>query len=194
MSLISFTVPLMSISSFNFQMATVALNRIFDDRRRTRCAAPPLLALRPGASPATTFPMLVRMFDLQPPRNRLEQALGPGMGDRPQAAGGRGAADHLLRPLRHLPAALRQGTDDNDQQHLQWLTLRRHQPRSVAPGQALGPLCSETAPDVRMWHSRARSCVGRGSAYLRSAEACAHVPASPPKALASVSVGTALPN
>ena len=51
-------------------------------------------------------------------RNRRRQAQEAGLGDRQEAAGGRGASHHLPRPHRHLLAALRQEHHHHVQQLL----------------------------------------------------------------------------
>src|SRR5215472_3375135 len=48
-----------------------------------------------------------------------------GLGDRPQITGGRSTPDHYPEPRRDLLAALCQRADDDGQQHLQRLALRR---------------------------------------------------------------------
>ena len=67
---------------------------------------------------------LQKLFDQQSAETDRRKAQEAGLGDRQEAAGGRGAADPLPRPGRHLLAALRQGHDDHDQQLLQRLPLR----------------------------------------------------------------------
>ena len=50
---------------------------------------------------------LEKLFDQQSMEADRGQAQEAGLGDRQEAAGGRGAADHLPQPGRHLLAALR---------------------------------------------------------------------------------------
>src|SRR5688500_20092007 len=62
----------------------------------------------------------------RPPRSTLfpYTTLFRSLGDRQETAGGRGAADHLPHPQRHLLPPARQGPDAHGQQHLQWLAFR----------------------------------------------------------------------
>ena len=57
-------------------------------------------------------------------RNRCREAQEAGVGHRQEAAGGRGAADPVPCPHRHLLEAVRQEHDDHEQQRLQRLPLR----------------------------------------------------------------------
>ena len=68
---------------------------------------------------------LQKQFDAQSQRDRRRQAQEAGVGDRQEAAGGRGAADPLSRAPGHLLAALREERHDHAQQLLQRPPLRR---------------------------------------------------------------------
>ena len=59
-------------------------------------------------------------------RNRSREAQEAGVGHRQEDPGGRGAADPVPRPHRHLLEAVRQEYDDREQQRLQQLSLRGH--------------------------------------------------------------------
>src|SRR4029453_381264 len=65
--------------------------------------------------------------------DQRREAQEAGVGDRQEAAGGRGAADHLPQPRRKLLAALCQEHHGHDQQLLQWLSLRRRLDGQVRP-------------------------------------------------------------
>ena len=64
--------------------------------------------------------------------NRPRQAQETGVGDRQEDPGGRGAADPVPRPDRHLLEALRQEHDRDDQQRLQRLSLRGRVARQIS--------------------------------------------------------------
>ena len=68
--------------------------------------------------------------------SRSGQAQKAGVGHRPQAAGGSGAPDHLSPARRDLLAARGQRADDDDQQPVQWLALRRRLARQISPEEA----------------------------------------------------------
>ena len=76
-------------------------------------------------------PELDKKFVEQSMMTRPGEAQEAGLGDRQAAAGGRGAADHLPHPQRHLHAALCQGRDADGQQHLQRLALRGRLARQI---------------------------------------------------------------
>ena len=61
---------------------------------------------------------LEKLFDQQSAETDRRQAQEAGLGDRQEDSGGRGAADPVPRPHRHLLEALRQEHDDHEQQRL----------------------------------------------------------------------------
>ena len=125
------------------------------DRRRRRRSRPVVLRkllLRLGAQ----LHQLLQQGHREAVRpaiggNRRREAQEAGVGDRQEAAGGRGAPDHLPRPHGHLLAALREGRHRHDEQLLQRLSLRGRVAGQVARragGQTLPARSKWEAPGV----------------------------------------------
>ena len=89
--------------------------------------------------------------------DRHRQAQEAGLGNRQEAPGGRGAADHVPRPHRHLLEALCQEHDDHEQQHLQRLSLRGRLAGQVsassgAPSRSRGEAGARLSPHTTGGH------------------------------------------
>ena len=77
-------------------------------------------------------PEVDKLIDRQSAEADTDKAQAAGVGDRTAVGRGRRPADHLLPARRHLHAALREGADDDGQQHLQRLANGRRLARQIA--------------------------------------------------------------
>ena len=96
-------------------------------------------------------PEIEKLFEVQSAETDIDKRQEARLGDRPQAAGGRRAADHHVEPRGDLHAALRQGLRAAGQQRLQRLPLR-----------------GRLARQVTLALSAAGGCPRRGSARRRA--------------------------